>query len=190
MGVVHRVIPLLVGAAGCVLTPVAPVVEPGAGQPESRPDALVERQLTLGSSERSPAAEGRGPGAPKLTPDPVPFAIGAGYGALSHVDLDGCRGKGLPAGYVHLNATFTPAGYVVRASVASPTAPSPSALDCIADQLRLAGVPAFDGSEARLSRTYFVEPASAPEGPPQAPAAGPGAETTAVPAESAPPDSP
>jgi hypothetical protein len=143
----------------------------------ARPEPLVERQLTIGSSEAAPATPGRTN--PLLKPDPVPFAIGAGYGALAHVDLAGCRERGLVPGYLHLNATFTPAGYVVRASVTTPTAPSSSALDCIADQLRLAGVPAFDGSEARLSKTYFVEPVN-PVNAPGEPAARPSGEPTDV----------
>lgn len=58
--------------------------------------------------------------------------------------------------------TFNRVGYVARASVESPTAPPSTALDCIADELRQTGVPAFDGTDVRLSRTYFV----APPGPP------------------------
>ncbi|HEY6458828.1 MAG TPA: hypothetical protein VIY73_01725, partial [Polyangiaceae bacterium] len=93
---------------------------------------------------------------PATTRDPVRFQIGAAYGALARVDVDACRGSGLQPGYVHVRATFARAGYVVRASVASAAALPPQALDCIADGLRQTGVPAFDGGEARLSKTYFV----------------------------------
>jgi hypothetical protein len=92
--------------------------------------------------------------------DRIPFEIGAGYGALSWVDPDVCRGRGLGVGYLHIRATFTPRGYVVRAAVASSAPPPPSALDCIADQLRQTRVPAFDGPDAKLSRTYFIQPST------------------------------
>jgi hypothetical protein len=106
-------------------------------------------------------------------PDPIRFQIGAGYGALSHVDVASCRDRGLQAGYLHVHATFTHFGYVVRASVESPAAPPAPALDCIAEHLRQAGVPQFDGTEATLSKTYFVEPGATPSQeqlPPAAPA--------------------
>jgi hypothetical protein len=148
------------GLTGCFAEPPATWIAPEAPLPP--PPVLVERQLTVSPEEAPPPATGAGPAAslfPRIVaPDPVPFEIGAGYGALSQVDLSPCAARGLPAGYLHVRATFTADGYVVRASVSSPTAPPPSALDCIADQLRLIGVPAFDGVDARISRTYFVSP--------------------------------
>jgi hypothetical protein len=92
----------------------------------------------------------------RLLPDPVPFKIGAGYGALAHVDLAPCREHGLQPGYVHVRATFTSLGYIVRATVESAAPPPPPALDCIAGQLRQVGVPKFDAQSASLSKRYFV----------------------------------
>lgn len=161
----HALAPLiLLAAAGCFPAPAAPAV--GQEGPEPVPEALVEYQITVASPSPSPAAADESPappeeaaaGFPSSVSDPVRFQIGAGYAALSRVDLDDCRESGLQAGYVRVRATFTRVGYVVRASVASSTAPPPRALDCIADRLRQTGVPSFDGGEARLSKTYFVEP--------------------------------
>jgi len=154
-----------VGLTGCFVEPPAAWTAPEAPLPP--PEVLVERQLTVSPEEAPPPAAGAAP-APLLPrivpPDPVPFEIGAGYGALSRVDLSPCAARGLPPGYLHVRAEFTGDGYVVRASVSSPTAPPPSALDCIADQLRLIGVPAFDGVDARLSRTFFVTPGAVARG--------------------------
>lgn len=159
---------ILVAAAGCLPAPAAPAA--GQERPEPVPEALVEYQITVATPTPSPATAAEPPappetaaaGFPSSMADPVPFQIGAGYAALGRVDLDDCRESGLQAGYVRVRATFTRVGYVVRASVASSAAPPPRALDCIADRLRQTGVPSFDGGEARLSKTYFVEPGTTP----------------------------
>jgi len=123
---------------------------------------VVETQLTITPDTPEPSA----PAAQAIAPlraaprDPVPFRIGAGYGALARVDFTGCTERGLPPGYMRVRATFNRVGYVARASVESPIEPPATALDCIADGLRQTGVPAFDGQEVRLSRTYFVPPAA------------------------------
>lgn len=155
-------------------------VDDGPLPPE---EALVARQITV-AAEEAPS----GPVMPpsprdRPTPDPIRFQIGAGYGALSQVDVAACRGRGLQAGYLHVHATFTHMGYVVRASVESQAAPPPPALDCIAEHLRQAGVPQFDGTEATLSKTYFVEPGAMPA-PEQLPPPPP------APPASAPPQAP
>lgn len=154
--------------------------------PPPAQEVLVERQITVTPDEApSPAL----PPSPrdKPVPDPIRFQIGAGYGALSHVDVAACRERGLQAGYLHVHATFTHLGYVVRASVESQAAPPPPALDCIAERLRQAGVPQFDGTEATLSKTYFVEPGGtlAPE---QLPPAAPAPAQTPAPPQPAPPE--
>jgi hypothetical protein len=157
-------LPLVLLAAsltGCLREPeVAWVAE----APLPPPEPLIERQLTVSPDEAPAPGTGAAPLVTRApAPDPIPFEIGAGYGALAQVDLARCAERGLPPGYLHLRATFTADGYVVGASVSSPTAPPPAALDCIAEQLRLIGVPAFDGAHARLSKTYFVSGA-APRG--------------------------
>jgi hypothetical protein len=98
-------------------------------------------------------------------PDPVPFRIGAGHGALGRVDLSACRDQGLDPGYLRLRVTFHPSGRVVHASVESPAPPPQEALDCIGGQLQEAVVPAFDGRDATLSRRFFVAP-GAPDSEP------------------------
>jgi hypothetical protein len=144
-------------------------LEPGwldDGRPP-QPEVLVERQITV-TLEEGPSPPALPPSPrDKPAPDPVRFPMGAGYGSLSHVDVAACRGRGLQEGYFHVHATFSPDGYVVRASVESEAPPSPPALDCIAEVLRQAGVPRFDGTEATLSKTYFVATGgpAAPEQP-------------------------
>jgi hypothetical protein len=98
-------------------------------------------------------------------PDPVPFRIGAGHGALGSVDLAACRELGLQSGYLRMRVTFHPSGHVVHAAVESPVPPSQAALDCVAEMLEEATVPAFDGREASLSRRFFVEPGVAEPAP-------------------------
>jgi hypothetical protein len=133
-------------------------------------EVLVERQITV-TPEAAPAPPALPPSPrDKPAPDPVRFQMGAGYGALSHVDVSACRDRGLQAGYFHVHATFSHEGYVMRASVESEAPPSPPALDCIAEVLRQAGVPRFDGNEATLTKTYFVATGGpAPEQPAAAP---------------------
>lgn len=124
--------------------------------PPPQEEVLVERQITVTAEEATPPPALPPSPRDRPMPDPVHFQIGAGYGALSHVDVASCRERGLQAGYVHVHATFTHQGYVVRASVESQAPPPPPALDCIAEVLRQAGVPRFDGTEATLTKTYFV----------------------------------
>jgi hypothetical protein len=169
-------LPLALTIGGCALEPLTPVEAPDQG-PVAVAEPVVERQLTVASEEAPPPPPPTT--MPALVPprDPVPFRIGAGYGALARVDFSGCRDRGLPSGYLRLRATFNRVGSVVHASVESRDEPPPAALDCIADELRQTGVPAFDGGDVRLSKTYFVaaaqaQPAPPPAPPPVAPSAG------------------
>jgi hypothetical protein len=140
--------------------------------PPPPPEVLVARQITVTTQEPSPAPSLPPSPRDKPVPDPIRFQIGAGYGALSHVDVSSCRERGLQSGYFHVHATFSPEGYVLHASVESEAPPPPPALDCIADHLRQAGVPRFDGSGATLSKTFYVATGGAPvpEQPAQPPA--------------------
>ena len=96
-----------------------------------------------------------------LPPEPVLFRLGAGLGALGRVDLDPCRYRGLPSGYLHLRVTFRRGGRVVRAAVETPNEPPADALACVSERLSDAEVPGFDGGEVTLSRSFYV--AAAPE---------------------------
>jgi hypothetical protein len=91
-----------------------------------------------------------------LLPDPVFFRLGAGYGALGHIDLAPCREQGLPPGYLRMRVTFRHDGHVVRASVYSTTEPPRDALACVGQRLDLAMVPVFDGEDVTLSKSVFV----------------------------------
>jgi hypothetical protein len=110
-----------------------------------------------------PTADELSPGVPRPSaadrprPDPRPFRLGAGRGVLGSLDLGPCREQGLAPGYVHVRVTFENTGHVVRAAVESPEQPPEGALACIGEQLQtVALVPAFDGSEFTVSRSYFV----------------------------------
>jgi len=160
---------LLMAPAGCLHEPAE--IDTGIYQPVVPTASGVERQITV-TKEDAPAADPTRPlpPSPRDRPqlDRIPFRIGAGYGALSHVDLDVCRERGLPGGYVHVRATFASVGYVVRASVGSASEPPPPALDCIAETLRQVGVPEFEGEDATLSKTYWVGPLATRTEPPPA----------------------
>ncbi|HLK37314.1 MAG TPA: hypothetical protein VKU41_11220 [Polyangiaceae bacterium] len=131
----------------------APITEPPVVQSvvtvkekddSADPDVVVE-------TAAAPAAlPGRRP------PDPVFFRMGAGYGALGRLDLASCRNEGLAPGYLRLRVTFHVSGRVLRAAVESASAPPSEALECIGEQLEAAWVPAFDGGEVTLSKSYFV----------------------------------
>jgi hypothetical protein len=163
---------LLIAPAGCLHEPDAEI-DTGLYQPVVPTTSGVERQITVAKDD-APAIDPPRPlpPSPRDRPqvDRIPFRIGAGYGALSHVDLDVCRERGLPGGYVHVRATFANVGYVVRASVGSASEPPPPALDCIAETLRQVGVPEFEGDDATLSKTYWVGPLATRTEPSQAPA--------------------
>jgi hypothetical protein len=88
--------------------------------------------------------------------DPIFFHLGAGYGALGHIDLAACREEGLQPGYVRVRVTFERTGHVVHASVRSMATPSQQALACIGEQLEMASVPRFDGDDVTLSKMFFV----------------------------------
>jgi hypothetical protein len=90
-------------------------------------------------------------------PDPVFFHLGAGYGVLGRLDVAPCRGRGLPAGYLRLRATFRPSGRVAHAAVESLERPPEDALACIGEILQATAVPPFDGGDVTLSRIYFVD---------------------------------
>ena len=176
-------LPLALGLLpGCLHEEELPL-EPVDTTPVAAAPPMVERQVTVAPEEAAPPPPVLTAGGILQTPqrDPVRFQIGAAYGALSLVDLDPCVPHGLPSGYVRVRATFTRSGYIVRASVESASEPTPKALDCIADGLRQTGVPAFDGAEARLSKTYFVQASAVPAFAPPPPVPAPSNERPAAP---------
>ena len=124
-------------------------------------EAVVSSDVTVASPgpEVQETAVPLLPASPKdrPPPDPIPFRIGAGHGALGLVDLEPCRQAGLDPGYVHLRVTFHRNGRVVHAVVQSPAPPPPAALDCVGEQLQAAAVPEFDGRDATLSKSIFVD---------------------------------
>lgn len=157
---------MLFAATGCLHEPDADLEGDAVAFVYTPPsEAVVRRDITVASddSETRETAVPVMPPSPKdrPAPDPIPFRIGAGHGALGMVDLEPCRQAGLDPGYVHLRVTFHRNGRVVHAVVESPTPPPPAALDCVGEQLQAAAVPSFDGRDATLSKSIFVEPGAA-----------------------------
>ena len=125
------------------------------------PAPVVVREVVVayeGAGDTEAPAPSALPASPRdrPIPDPVPFRLGAGRGALGRIDLVPCREEGLPQGYVHMRVTFRHDGRVVHAAVETPAEPPPEALTCIAEQLEVAMVPGFDGGDVTLSKSYFV----------------------------------
>jgi hypothetical protein len=157
---------LLVVATGCLHEPEAE--DTGLYTPEPPPEPVVRREVSVeytGPGEATDVPVLAASPRDRPPPDPIPFRIGAAHGALGLIDLGPCREQGLPSGYLRMRVTFRRDGRIVHAAVESPTPPPQAALDCIAEQLESAAVPAFDGRDAALSRRYFVEPGVAPPEP-------------------------
>jgi hypothetical protein len=155
---------LLPVAAGCVRRTTSEwnaALEQEA--PDSAGESLEVRAVALAGDRSSDAAsepvapDHRGVPAQHPFREPSLFRLGAGYGALGHVNLAPCREQGLPGGYLHLRVTFRSDGRVARASVESRLAPPPEALGCIGEQLEAALVPVFDGDDVTLARSFFVD---------------------------------
>jgi hypothetical protein len=53
--------------------------------------------------------------------------------------------------------TFRTDGRVARAALQSDTLPSPEALMCVGERLETAAVPAFEGGDVTLSKSFFVD---------------------------------
>jgi hypothetical protein len=145
-------------ATGCVHEPDAEL-ETATYEPPS--EAVVRRDVTMKwdrSGEPTQAAPVLAASPrDRVLPDPVPFRIGAGHGALGMIDLAPCRAAGLPSGYLAMRVTFHRDGRVAHAVVEGPVAPPEEALDCVAEQVQGAEVPVFDGRDASLTKRFFVE---------------------------------
>jgi hypothetical protein len=154
---------LLPVAAGCVRPSTSELnvaIEPAA--PDSAAEPVEVRAVALADDHSDDEASE--PVAPdhRVLPaqhpfrEPTLFRLGAGYGALGHVNLAPCREQGLQGGYLHLRVTFRGDGRVARATVESHLPPPPEALGCIGEQLEAALVPVFDGDAVTLARSFFV----------------------------------
>jgi hypothetical protein len=144
--------------AGCVHEDALAEPEPDWDRWGAPAEEVVVREVVVENDEPTAEPQAYLPASPKdrPAPDPVPFRLGAGRGALGRVDLGACREQGLPVGYLHVRVTFRRTGRVVHAAVESPEAPPPEALSCVGEQLEAALVPAFDGGDVTLSKSYFV----------------------------------
>jgi len=149
---------LLAIVSGCV-HPFAEDVEnePSAAASTSEDTRPVAVAYDGPVEEPAPpaAADNNVTGGPR--PDPVFFRLGAGYGALGQVDLAPCRDHGLPRGYVHVRVTFRTDGRVAHAALQSDVLPPAEALACVGERLELASVPAFEGGDVTLSKSFFVD---------------------------------
>ncbi|HEY3819898.1 MAG TPA: hypothetical protein VGL81_22185 [Polyangiaceae bacterium] len=152
------VLPALL-ATGCLREPDLEAYTPDWEPPA---ETVVQREVTLKWQHADDEAP---PPAPllaasprdRVVPDPIPFRIGAGHGALGTIDLEPCRAKGLPSGYLAMRVTFHRNGRIAHAVVEGPVAPPDEALDCVAEQIQSATVPVFDGRDASLTKRFFVE---------------------------------
>jgi hypothetical protein len=152
---------IFLATAGCLHEPDADFDDGFLATYQPSAEPVVRRDVSVAwTGAGDPTAAPLPAASPKdrPAPDPIPFRIGAGHGALGQVDLGPCREVGLEPGYLRLRVTFHHSGQVVHAAVESPTPPPQDALDCIAEQLEVAMVPRFDGRDATLSRSLFVEP--------------------------------
>jgi hypothetical protein len=130
---------------------------PDTADPPEAPAQARSVELQYGGEDDTADVVAQAPEPPQSKRrDPVPFHIGAGYGALGHVDLHSCRDQGLQAGYLRMHVTFRDDGRIVRAAVEAGDAPPDEALACIGQQLKMAMVPAFDGDDVSLSKSFFV----------------------------------
>jgi len=124
-----------------------------APPPDSRPTAIAYD----GPSEPVEAPPATPPGPARPDRAPAFFRLGAGYGALGQIDLSPCRDHGLPHGYLRVRVTFRTDGRVGRAALQSEVLPPEEALACVGEQLELASVPAFEGGDVTLSKSFFVD---------------------------------
>jgi hypothetical protein len=138
-------------------------LEPPEGpDTEDPPSAVVQArnvELQYGSDDDTADVVTQPPEPPResrIGRDPVLFHLGAGYGALGHLDLHTCRDQGLQPGYLRIHITFRDDGRIVRAAVEAGEAPPDQALACIGQQLKMAMVPAFDGDDVSLSKSFYV----------------------------------
>jgi hypothetical protein len=152
---------LISTTAGCVhegAGDLASADDYATNTPPSAPVALHDVVVPRDAQE-TPDVVVRAPEAPqpqRARRDPIFFHLGAGYGALGQVDLGPCRDQGLQPGYLRMRVTFRDDGHVAHAAVESNAPPPGDALNCIAQQLKSALVPAFDGEDVVLSKGFFV----------------------------------
>ena len=149
-------------ATGCLHEPDADLESGYQPADESSAEPVVQRDVTV----RWERADPQTPAGPVLAasprdrprPDPIPFRIGAGHGALGTIDLAPCREQGLPGGYLRMRVAFRHDGHVAHAVIEGPVLPPQEALDCVAAQIEDTTVPPFDGRDASLTRRFFVAP--------------------------------
>jgi hypothetical protein len=151
---------LALGSTGCVHTDTTPVEVDS--EPSVPPPPTVTRDVVIGADDTGEVPPESAPAvlvwsAVKVRQaEPVLFRLGAGLGALGHIDLEPCREEGLSPGYVHMHLTFAHTGHVVKAAVETPVAPPAEALACIGEQVEATLVPGFDGGNVMLSKSFYV----------------------------------
>ncbi|MDP9000695.1 MAG: hypothetical protein M3O46_11345 [Myxococcota bacterium] len=156
---IRALVLLLPITASCIPRIRNEIVVPTAAEPPPAPTEVREIAVSGEPDDETPApvASTVAPSPSQLSPpETALFRLGAGYGALAHVDLTPCREDGLQSGYLRVRVTFRHSGRVVRAAVESAIAPPVEALNCISEQLEVAMVPLFDGGDVTLSKSFFV----------------------------------
>jgi len=100
------------------------------------------------------------PQAPPPSGEPAgPFDRAAAAAALaaSAGQASACRKDGDPSGVAAVVITFAPSGRVTSANLSGPPFAGTATGGCIANALRKARVPAFDGDRVTVSKTIVIQ---------------------------------
>ena len=88
-----------------------------------------------------------------------PFDRAAASAALnsSAAQASSCRKDGDPSGVASVTITFAPSGRVTSANISGPPFAGTPTGGCIANTLRKARIPAFDGDRVTVSKTVVIQ---------------------------------
>jgi predicted Zn finger-like uncharacterized protein len=131
--------------------PAAAVASP-ATPPKSEPKA--EPAPVVKEDPKAPAPE------PAVPAEPAgPFDRAAAAAALggAAAQASACKKDGDPSGVASVVITFAPSGRVTSANVSGPPFAGTPTGGCIANALRKARIPAFDGDRVTVSKTIVIQ---------------------------------
>jgi len=149
-------------------TPTKPAVVPAATR-----DKPTSAETPTAGEKPGPAAptepkpeppvakeEPKTPIEPAVPGEPAgPFDRAAAATALtaSAAQASACRKEGDPSGVASVVITFAPSGRVTSANISGPPFAGTATGGCIANALRKAHVPAFDGERVTVSKTIVIQ---------------------------------
>ena len=135
----------------------APTTEPAAPAAEKPAGAVHAPEAT---PEPAKPIVKEAPQAPPPSGEPAgPFDRAAAAAALaaSAGQASACRKDGDPSGVAAVVITFAPSGRVTSANLSGPPFAGTATGGCIANALRKARVPAFDGDRVTVSKTIVIQ---------------------------------